>query len=365
MYATMEETPALAAARALAEGAAGATAEGLELLEHQVCAEAGLWAPDAARRALAQSRGDVPRAVSLVRVWAGALPRIESCTVTPGDVALLRRVSAAYPEIAGGQWIGAAPELASRLLSWNDDAPAHGAGDDAHAGEQPRGEGPHRSLDELVATAADGPNASDGVGPCRPPTRQECPRVRDLMADLPLLEPTDPGDGDDPARTALRPPLGRPTRIGVLARGETASLVALAALVLGRRREAVLAELTTAAVTVRIPHPRSGLPVAVAEVPVAEAEAVVDADVAGRPGFAVGWGVSIGELDRRAIALALLDGAIQADGGTTPLVLDEQTVTAAVDGSASNGFVEHLRLPHYASFASYVDQIRRTAQDPT
>lgn len=354
MYATMEETPALAAARALAEGAGAATAVGLDLLEHQVCAEAGLWGPDAARRALAQSRGDVPRAVSLVRVWAGALPRIESCTVSAADTVILRRVSAAYPEIAGGQWLGAAPELASRLLIWDEPA--------GHRPEASSVDAEAEDAGEYEGWCVDGHEAATAAT-AKPPTRAGCPRVRDLMNDLPLLEPTERGEGDDPARTALRPPLGRATRLGVLARGETSSLVALASLVLGRRREAVLAELTTSAVTVRIPHPRTGRPVAVAEVPVAEAEAVVDADVDGRPGFAVGWGVSIGELDRRAIALALLDGAIQADGGTTPLVLDEQTVTAAVDGAASNGFVEHLRLPHYASFASYVDQVRRSAEE--
>ncbi|MCU0273376.1 MAG: carbon-phosphorus lyase complex subunit PhnI [Acidimicrobiales bacterium] len=338
MYATMEETPALAAARALASRASGAEARGLDLLEQQVCAEAGLWAPEAARRALAQARGDVPRAVGLVRVWAAALPRADACVIDEADTILLRRVSAAYAEVAGGQWLGIAPELSSRLLQWDDDAPAGAV--------------------EGSPAAPTLPEGSVAV-PAPVPVRADCPRIRELLHDVPVLRSDEQGDGDDPAMTALQPPLPRPTRIGVLARGETAGLVSLASLVLGQRREAVLAELTTAIVRVRVPHPRTGVPVVVAEVPVAEAEAVVDADVDDRPGFALGWGVSIGEMDRRAIALALIDGAVQADGATTPLVLDDQTITAAVDGSATNGFVEHLRLPHYASFASYVDQVRR------
>jgi alpha-D-ribose 1-methylphosphonate 5-triphosphate synthase subunit PhnI len=340
VYATMEETPALAAARALASRASGAEARGLDLLEQQVCAEAGLWAPEAARRALAQARGDVPRAVGLVRVWAAALPRTEACVIDEADAVLVRRVSAAYAEVAGGQWLGIAPELSSRLLQWDDDAPV---------GDTP----------PAAPTLPEGPVPD----PAPVPVRADCPRVRELLHDVPVLRSDEQGDGDDPAMTALQPPLPRPTRIGVLAGGETAGLVSLASLVLGQRREAVLAELTTAIMRVRVPHPRTGVPVVVAEVPVAEAEAVVDADVDDRPGFALGWGVSIGEMDRRAIALALIDGAVQADGATTPLVLDDQTITAAVDGSATNGFVEHLRLPHYASFASYVDQVRRA--DPS
>ena len=66
----------------------------------------------------------------------------------------------------------------------------------------------------------------------------------------------------------------------------------------------------------------------------------------GKPGLAVGWGASMGTVERRGISLALLDAAMQADGELREqLVLDEQTVIAATDGSATNGFVEHLRLP--------------------
>jgi DNA-binding transcriptional regulator YhcF (GntR family) len=93
------------------------------------------------------------------------------------------------------------------------------------------------------------------------------------------------------------------------------------------------------------------------EVPITEVEVVLDADVDGKPGLAVGWGASMGTVERRGISLALLDAAMQADGELREqLVLDEQTVIAATDGSATNGFVEHLRLPHYAGFAAYLAQ---------
>jgi alpha-D-ribose 1-methylphosphonate 5-triphosphate synthase subunit PhnI len=72
----------------------------------------------------------------------------------------------------------------------------------------------------------------------------------------------------------------------------------------------------------------------------------------------MGWGATMGTVERRAIALALLDAAMQADGELRePLVLDEQTVIAATDGPATNGFVEHLRLPHYAGFTAYLAQV--------
>ena len=163
------------------------------------------------------------------------------------------------------------------------------------------------------------------------------------------------GNGDDPARTVLMPPFTRANRLAMLSRGETGALVALAALILGRRQEAVMVELTVGVAAIKVPHPRTGPPCAVAEVPITEVEVVLDADVDGRPGLATGWGASLGTVERRAISLALLDGAMQADGELQePFTLDEQTVIAATDGPATNGFVEHLRLPHYASFAAYL-----------
>lgn len=334
MYATLHEGPSLAAARAFAapRGRRDPAAETLPALEEQVCAEAGLWAPDAARRAVAQADGDVPRAVALVKVWAATLPHLQSEVVEPDDIRVERRISSAYSDVPGGQWLGFAPDLAPRVLEWT------------YEGDAPPAPDPLARVESLEADA---------------PARSSLPRVRRLLADVPVVRPVETGPGFDPAATVPVPPLDRPTRLGVLARGETASLVTLASLILGRRREAVLAELTVSTIAVKVRHPRTGVPCPVAEVPVVEAEAIVDADIEGAPGFAVGWGATLGTAERRAISLALIDAAMQADGELDiQIPLDEQTVLSATDGSSNNGFVEHLRLPHYASFASYVAQAR-------
>jgi alpha-D-ribose 1-methylphosphonate 5-triphosphate synthase subunit PhnI len=341
VYATMQDGAGLAAARAMAAQPRTADLEPgrLPVLEDQVCAEAGVWAPDAARRAIMQAGGDVPRAVSLLKVWAATLPHLDSCPVAEPDIRVERRISSAYQEVPAGQWLGYAPDLAPRILSW--DAP-----DDL---------GDSQPVAQVESIEADAPS------------RASVPRARDLLEGLALRPEPDDGDGLDPAAGMPVPPLDRATRAGVLAGGETAALVTLASLILGRRREAVLAELTVSTVFVRVPHPRTGTPCVVAQLPVVEAEAVIDADVDGAPGFAVGWGASMGSIERRAISLALIDGAVQADGELDESIpLDEQTVVGATDGSANNGFVEHLRLPHYASFASYVAQARAgTRRDDT
>ena len=339
MYASMQENEALAAARALTRQAAGRSGHRTDtsLLEEQLCAEAGLWEPHAARRALDQSRGDPAHAVSMLRVWAATQPHVDAAPVQPDDLTILRRLSSAYPRVPGGQWLGVAPELVSRQLNWD--------GNEAEDHEDADHEDDHGHVTEPVA-------------PTDPPTRASTPRVRDLLADAPLVAAPADKDGDDPADTVLLPPYGRADRLALLARGETGALVALAALILGRRQEAVMVELTVGVAAVRVAHPRSGVPCPVAEVPITEVEVVLDADVDGRPGLATGWGATLGTAERRAISLALLDGAMRADGDLRePVTFDEQTLVAAADGPATTGFVEHLRLPHYASFGAYLSRV--------
>ncbi|WP_250447752.1 carbon-phosphorus lyase complex subunit PhnI, partial [Actinotalea sp. C106] len=220
--------------------------------------------------------------------------------------------------------------------------------------------------DEAPGAAEQPALTEPGDGRGDAPSRAATGRVRDLLRGVPVIATEATADGADPARSVLVAPFSRETRLGVLARAETASLVSLASLVLAERREAVLVEGTTSVADLRVPHPRTGVACRVAEVPVAEAEAVVDAEVDGLPGFAVGWGGSLGANERRVIALALLDGALQGgDEAAARLTLDTQTVLAATDGAATNGFVEHLRLPHYASFASYLAQARPVPEEPT
>lgn len=329
MYASMHENDALNAARAIARTATARHGEATNTaaLEEQVCAEAGLWETSAARRALDQSRGDSAHAVSMLRVWAATQPHVPALPVSPDDVVIVRRLSSAYPRIPGGQWLGLAPDLIPRQLNWSDD----------------------QIPQNLTVDAMPSSEAADA------PARGTIPRVRDLVDGAAMVSAPDDGDGDDPARTVLMPPFTRASRLAMLARGETGALVALAALILGRRQEAVMVELTVGVAAVRVPHPRTGVACTVAEVPITEVEVVLDAEVGGRPGLATGWGATLGTVERRAISLALLDGAMQADGELRePLMLDEQTVIAATDGPATNGFVEHLRLPHYASFAAYL-----------
>lgn len=345
MYAAMHETDAVTTARSLVQQRSK-NQDGLArlpLLEQQICSEAGIWAPEAAARAITQAEGDIPIAVSLLKVWAAALPHTESLPVQSEDIRIVRRISSAYATVPGGQWLGFAPELASRTLDWEDE--------DTNLSAEAVEPTVINDLGDEVVTDA--------------PNRARVPRARTMLKDVPIVETSEDGDGADPAAGVVTAPHDRATRLGLLTGGETGALVSFAALILGRRREAVLAEMTVTETAVRLPHPRTGEPCVVASLPIVEAEAVLDAEVEQRPGFAIGWGATMGTHERRAIAMALLDATMQADGELAePLELNEQTLLSAVNGAATNGFVEHLRLPHHASFASYLAQAKQNQPQP-
>jgi len=95
--------------------------------------------------------------------------------------------------------------------------------------------------------------------------------------------------------------------------------------------------------------------VCLGEVRVTEVEAIEDLDGEReeRAFFDVGYGLCLGHNERKAIAMANLDIAVERDGGRSPL---EQNVLMTTDGLDASGFLEHLKLPHYVTFRSMVDR---------
>ncbi len=337
MYATLASSSiAIDNARRLAALALSETSVDVpeqSSLVHQICAEAGIWAPDAARRAFEQSGGELGRAVALVRVWAATLPYMDGETTREADIEITRRLSAAYAEIPGGQWLGPADEQAPRLLTWRDDAHSHETSE------------PSDTFEERVLESPESTSRRSGV-----------PRVRDLIAENVSGTDAIGGDGPDPTRSALTVPFSRLGRLAALSRAETGALISFSSVVMESRREAILLEINASLVHFHVTHPRTGNQCSVGEVPIVEAEAVADTMVDGRPGLVLGYGVSIGSLERRAIAIAILD-AVMRDGPVT-LVLDDGVVMSAMDGLSAAGIVEHLRLPHYVSFSAYLSSIK-------
>jgi alpha-D-ribose 1-methylphosphonate 5-triphosphate synthase subunit PhnI len=121
---------------------------------------------------------------------------------------------------------------------------------------------------------------------------------------------------------------------------------------------------------VRVAHPVTGRPVTVGWFRATEVEMFgpeqdrKDDAKGGRllPNLGLSYGLVIGQQERKAIAMSILDSALQAaageEEGPAPSN-DQEMVLSHVDGIESAGFVEHLKLPHYVTFGAAMRALAR------
>lgn len=88
--------------------------------------------------------------------------------------------------------------------------------------------------------------------------------------------------------------------------------------------------------------------------------------------FDAGYGFAFGHNERKAIAMANMDLAAHRYRSTAAGLAVEQVLMHTTDGLAANGFLEHLKLPHYVTFRSQIEradaariQAAETEQVPT
>jgi alpha-D-ribose 1-methylphosphonate 5-triphosphate synthase subunit PhnI len=303
----------------------------------RVMGEAGLWAPDLAARALAQAEGDVIEAAHLLRATRSTLPRLAWTVATSADeLEVLRRVVPAYQDPPGPQLLGRSADYSSRLLD-PDTATGTGTGTGGRA-------------------ARDAP-VCDPESPDRRPRR-----LLGLLRDLDLVVDRRRHDDPEPVDITTHPVrvgAARSARLAVMARAETGALVQLwYRNILGpddHLHEVTLGEVRHGRLPVSVPHPLTGRTVRIGAIRVTEVEAIEDLDGADedRTRFDVGYGMCLGHNERKAIAMANLDIAVERDAGESSL---EQLILHTTDGLDASGFLEHLKLPHYVTFRSMVER---------
>jgi alpha-D-ribose 1-methylphosphonate 5-triphosphate synthase subunit PhnI len=341
MYTTVTGfESAAAAAAALAnttDAQVGDLAAQLPLLIDQVVGEAGVAEPQLAVRALAQARGDIARAVSLLRAWVATVPRLETSRANLAELAVDRRVTPGFLAPAGGQYLGASLDYAQRLLRLSDE-PA-----------------PSSYVAESAAVQADPPG--------------ELPRsLLPLEADGLVAPPDPPATTGDLTRRVANPIAERGAFQQLLSRAETGALTALAYTAqrgYAQRQDPTLTELRSGTLPVTVTHPRTGESVEVGRVATTIAEIVFYRvhDGTSDARFTLGFGATFGRVERRSIAAAMLDAGCAraaAESAEVKAPADDQEFLAlALDGQEATGFVEHLKLPHHVTFSSDLDRVRR------
>jgi alpha-D-ribose 1-methylphosphonate 5-triphosphate synthase subunit PhnI len=321
----------------------GAVGRGARLLIDQIMGEGGLYAPELAALAIAQTEGDPIEAAFLLRAYRSTLPRLGYTLPADGRrMRVLRRISSAFKDVPGGQVLGRTRDYTQRLL-------------DVDGGFARRAQ-----------EAAPNP-AATGNGEL-----PDFPSVVEMLREEGLVRPAqaEPTEPFDITRDAIRFPAPRSARLQAMARGETGFIVAMG---YSAQRgygagHPTIAELRSGEVPIQIQHPLTHDPVTLGAVSLTEVEAInhtsggmgatiVGGDEGHAERFVLGYGVSFGRHERKAIGMAIIDVSMNIPGNSGPAA-DEEFVLMHCDALESSGFVEHIKLPHYVTFQSTLDRVR-------
>ncbi|EPG8312943.1 carbon-phosphorus lyase complex subunit PhnI [Klebsiella aerogenes] len=312
--------------------------EQLSLAVDRVMTEGGIADRELAALALKQASGDNVEAIFLLRAYRTTLPRLAvSEPVDTAGMRLERRISAVYKDIPGGQLLGPTYDYTHRLLDF-----------------------------ALLANGE--PPSVQKAGSETQPT----PHVFNLLAQQGLAKAeVDRGaPPDDITRTPPVYPCSRSSRLQQLVRGDEGYLLALAySTQRGYGRNHPFAgEIRSGYVQVEIVPEELGFSVNIGELLLTECEMVngfVDPEDE-PPHFTRGYGLTFGMSERKAMAMALVDRALQAPEYGEEIsgpAQDEEFVLAHADNVEAAGFVSHLKLPHYVDFQAELALLKRLQRE--
>jgi alpha-D-ribose 1-methylphosphonate 5-triphosphate synthase subunit PhnI len=365
----------------------------------RIMGEAGFYAPSYAALALKQSAGSPEEAVFLLRAYRSTLARSYlSLPMDGADLRIKRRISAAFKDIPGGQFLGATFDYTHRLLNFgllNENRetgsaeappeqfpPGQTAAEDAFTGQE----------------AAVGEQTAAGEEPSGPENGSIYARrvSNELRREGLISAEEDASEPWDITEHPLAFPAPRSARLQTLARADTGYISGLAyAAIRGfGSGHPTVGELRTGALEVIIPHPLAeGERLFVGDIVVTEAESFFPLEdqetkakaekdplkilgsgqgdkadfSAGSLSLSAGYGMVFGRSDTKAIAMSILDYSLsghEGNGGSstggTSILENQEFILLHGDCLEMNGFISHLKLPHYVTFQSKLDRVRHT-----
>ena len=324
--------------------------EQLSLAVDRVMSEGSLYDPELAALAIKQASGDLVEAIFLLRAYRTTLPRLGyAVPLDTARIALVRRISAAFKDVPGGQLLGATYDYTQRLLDFallaEDDSADAAPGAASHAG-----------ADQACAT---GPDDGEAI----------VPRINDLLAREGLLETPQPFDAAPPGdltRDPLMFPADRALRLQALARGDEGWLLAMGySTQRGYANSHPFAgEIRRGFVGVELVPDELGFAIDIGDLEVTECQMINQFSGSREvpPQFTQGYGLAFGGAERKTMAMALVDRSLRADELGEPRVApaqDEEFVLSHADNVEASGFVQHLKLPHYVDFQAELELVRK------
>jgi len=308
--------------------------------------EGSLYAPEHAALALMQVEGDSFEAAFHLRAYRATLKRrYYSEVMNTREMIVERRISSTFREIPGGQILGPTRDYSMRLL-----APAllnHTMGSIDTFLEQMQGRLKSAKLRGVTTFS----------------------KVIDLFQAEGIMR-RETAEGDDTrvvdvTREAIKFPVPRSAVLQMLARAETGGLMCMGYSTMRGFAVAhgTIGELRVGQVPVRVTDPR-GRRRYLGKIRVTECEMVGGArkkKKKGPPHLSVGYGLCFGQNETKAICMGMVESALRSPDPASPASSQEFVLyhTECIEGY---GFTNHLKLPHYVTFQSQLDNLRKVVK---
>ncbi|TWH45541.1 carbon-phosphorus lyase complex subunit PhnI [Sporomusa sp. KB1] len=315
----------------------------LRLAVDKVMGEGSLYAPTIAALALKQAEGDSIEASFILRAYRATQPRrYISLAVDTSKMRVIRRISGAFQEIPGGQILGPTRDYTQRLVDFSLLAEDR------------------EQMEQVLRDA--------GIGAPPEQLPDTFPKVVDLLRQEGILASPDASEEVyDITRKTLSFPSARSAKLQSLARGETGAMMALAYSCIRGYGDIhpYLGELRVGYAPLTIQHPGRTAPLYAGRVLITEAEIIAqygEGDKTKKPQLTLGYGLCFGHNELKAMAMGILDRSTRSTSPQKAPAEDEEFVLYHIDGIEASGFVYHWKLPHYVTFQSTLDRLRRSQQ---
>lgn len=325
---------------------------GMRGLIDQVMSEASLYSRELAALAIKQAEGNSEEAVFLLRAYRSTLPRKHYTKIVDSkDMWVERRISASFKDILGGQILGASYDYTHRLIDFD------------------LIEETKEDTDKWIYEF----NNLQGKQIAQNTDLRHLPKVLDYLRDQGLLKDYKDNNREpmDITKQSLEFPTERSERLQILTRGQTGGVNSLAYSALrtsGMDDHPNVGELRVGNLPIYIADPieegDEDEDYYIGEIKVTEVESFIPTSIQNSKGqnvkeFEIGYGICYGQNESKAIAMSILDQCLNRKNKKYPTG-DEEFVLLSVDSVESSGFISHLKLPHYVTFQSELDSVRKT-----
>lgn len=333
----------------------------LPYLLDRVIGESSLYSPELAALAIAQTGGDLYEAVLLLRAYRSTQPRIAYAEpINASSILTVRRISAAFKDIPGGQILGPTLDYSHRVF---------------HLDRLEAGDGwqvaTEESLEQRTVTTEGRLSLGSENLSSKPqtPSPKNVPYVANWHRETGLMNPlasdnTPSAEIPDLTREPVMFPAPRAHRLQALSRADTGGILALGyANMRGYGGiHPTVNEVRLAYAEVQVKHPVTGAVFSAGRVRYSQAEVVTKfaqgAD--GKPALELGFAATLGWNEVKLIAASMLDAAM--DLPEPHPAHTEEFVLSHTEPVESSGFCIHYKLPHYVTFGSSLDALRKARE---